>query len=174
MYVTLVENANWLHFHQTFIKRQFGDICVFSPEHKLRHFMQIVSKRGIPEKLQTKHRNRKDKWFVIRYGQFFFVQNKNPSSGHWNNKRHRHTNKEELPLRKHAYSSILNISPPKTENSQIKLLYFSYFCSKHRLCVDEAVLTSTQNLCFWAEIRKIMYTPVNLFYYIKVGLRGQN
>ena len=25
----------------------------------------------------------------------------------------------------------------------------------------EAVLTSTHNLCFWAEIRKIMYTPVN-------------
>ena len=25
----------------------------------------------------------------------------------------------------------------------------------------EAVLTSTHNLCFWAEKRKIMYTPVN-------------
>ena len=25
----------------------------------------------------------------------------------------------------------------------------------------EAVLTSTHNLCFLAEIRKIMYTPVN-------------
>ena len=25
----------------------------------------------------------------------------------------------------------------------------------------EAVLTSTHNLCFWAEIRKLMYTPVN-------------
>ena len=29
----------------------------------------------------------------------------------------------------------------------------------HRL--TEAVLTSTHNLCFWAEISKIMYTPVN-------------
>ena len=39
----------------------------------------------------------------------------------------------------------------------------------------EAVLTSTHNLCFWAEIRKIMYTPVNpsfTFYYTKEGLRG--
>ena len=27
--------------------------------------------------------------------------------------------------------------------------------------LDEAVLTSTHNLCFLAEIRKIMYTPVN-------------
>ena len=26
---------------------------------------------------------------------------------------------------------------------------------------SEAVLASTHNLCFWAEIRKIMYTPVN-------------
>ena len=25
----------------------------------------------------------------------------------------------------------------------------------------EAVLTSTHNLCFWAILRKIMYTPVN-------------
>ena len=27
--------------------------------------------------------------------------------------------------------------------------------------LGEAVLTSTHNLCFWAEIRKITYTPVN-------------
>ena len=27
--------------------------------------------------------------------------------------------------------------------------------------LGEAVLTSTRNLYFWAEIRKIMYTPVN-------------
>ena len=27
--------------------------------------------------------------------------------------------------------------------------------------LDKAVLTSTHNLCFWAEIRKIIYTPVN-------------
>ena len=47
-----------------------------------------------------------------------------------------------------------------------------YYCSKHRLWVlirtalarrfsGEAVLTSTHNLCFWAEIRIILYTPVN-------------
>ena len=28
-------------------------------------------------------------------------------------------------------------------------------------CLAEAVLRSNHNLCFWAEIRKIMYTPVN-------------
>ena len=35
------------------------------------------------------------------------------------------------------------------------------------------VLTSTHNLCFWAEVRKTMYTPVNpQFYRIKVGFTG--
>ena len=38
-----------------------------------------------------------------------------------------------------------------------------------------AVLTSTHNLCFWAEIRKLMYTPVNpSFTVLKWGLRGSN
>ena len=27
--------------------------------------------------------------------------------------------------------------------------------------LGEAILTSTHNLCFWAEIRKVMYIPVN-------------
>ena len=41
-----------------------------------------------------------------------------------------------LTLRKQAYSNVKKISPPKTENFQIKKLwYFSYFCSKHRLWV---------------------------------------
>ena len=34
---------------------------------------------------------------------------------------------------------------------------------------------STHNICFLAEIRKIMYTPVKpQFYYIKVGFKGVN
>ena len=37
-------------------------------------------------------------------------------------------------LRKHAFSNMLKISPPKTESFQIKNSdIFSYFCSKHRL-----------------------------------------
>ena len=40
-----------------------------------------------------------------------------------------------LALRKRVYSNILKISPPKTENFQIKKLIFSHFCSKHRLWV---------------------------------------
>ena len=38
----------------------------------------------------------------------------------------------------------------------------------HRL--GEAVLTSTHNLCFRAEIRKIMYTPVNPVLLYKSGV----
>ena len=54
----------------------------------------------------------------------------------------------------------------KFYHQKMKFWYFSYFCSKHRLWVpvrtaSMAVLTSTHNLCFWAEIRKVMYTPVN-------------
>ena len=30
-----------------------------------------------------------------------------------------------------------------------------------KLLLVKAVLTSTHNLCFWAEIRKLMYTHVN-------------
>ena len=64
-----------------------------------------------------------------------------------------------LTLRKHAYSNtcILKISPPQTGSFKIKIRYFfSIF-----LLRNKAVLTNTYNLCFWAEIRKIMYTPVN-------------
>ena len=49
-----------------------------------------------------------------------------------------------LCITKHSYSNILKMSPPKNckfsdKNSDI----FSYFCSKHRLYLVEAVLTST-------------------------------
>ena len=36
----------------------------------------------------------------------------------------------------------------------------------------EAVLTSTHNLCFRAEIRKNVYPCKPQFYYIKVGCKG--
>ena len=63
------------------------------------------------------------------------------------------------------YKYIENFTSKNWKFSDKNSDIFSYFCSKHRLCVfvrtAEAVLTSTHNLCFWAEIRKIMYTPVN-------------
>ena len=66
-------------------------------------------------------------------------------------------------ITKQAYLNILRILLPKIWTFQIKIWYVSYFYSKRRLwvLVRTAVLTSTQNLCFWAEIRKIMYTPDN-------------
>ena len=63
------------------------------------------------------------------------------------------------------YKYIDNFTSKNSEFSVKKLWYFSYFCSKHRLWVlvrtASGVPTSTHNLCFWAEIRKIMYTRVN-------------
>ena len=59
------------------------------------------------------------------------------------------------------HSNIQNILPPKIENFRIKNsdIFFSYFCSKHRLWIlvrtAEAVLTSTHNLWFRAEKWKI-------------------
>ena len=130
------------------------------------------------------------------------------------------------PSRKHAYSNILKILPPKIwkfsdKNSDIfhisaqnidcgyplepprrggsnkypqslfapvnlsfTILKWGLSGSKLYRCVfvmliilsrtyAEAVLTSTHNLCFWAEIRKIMYAPVNLsFTILKWGLSG--
>ena len=51
------------------------------------------------------------------------------------------------------------------------MIFFSYFCSKHRLLV---LVTSTNNLCDRAKIRKMMYTyPCKpQFYYIKIGCKG--
>ena len=85
-------------------------------------------------------------------------------------------------LRKQAYSNILKIFPPKNENFQIKILiFFSYFCSKHRLWVlvrtaspGEAVLTSTHNLCFEQKLENNVYPCKPQFYYIKVGFKGVN
>ena len=56
-------------------------------------------------------------------------------------------------LRNHAYLNILRILPTKNENFQTK--------NSGSFIRFEAVLTSTYNLCFWADIRNLMYTPVN-------------
>ena len=74
-----------------------------------------------------------------------------------------------------AYSNILKILPLKNEDFHIKILIFFIFLLKteivgtrwNRLC-EEAVLTSTHNLC-----NKNNVYPCKLqFYFIKVGLKG--
>ena len=46
-------------------------------------------------------------------------------------------------------------------SKRINILYISTQNIDCGYSFGQAVLTSTHNLCFWAEIRKIMYTPVN-------------
>ena len=63
----------------------------------------------------------------------------------------------------------LLISPPKLKIFRQKTLLFIF------LFKCEAVLTSTYNLCFSAETRQIMYTPVNPSFTIqRWSLRGSN
>ena len=63
-----------------------------------------------------------------------------------------------LTLRKHAYSNTLKILPPKNEIFQTNYSDIFHISAQN---LDEAVLTSTHNLYFLAEIKKIMYTPLN-------------
>ena len=64
------------------------------------------------------------------------------------------------------FEYIENFTAKNWKFSDKNLWCFSYFClnidcgfSLERL--TEAVLTSTHTLCFWAELRNIMYNPVN-------------
>ena len=64
------------------------------------------------------------------------------------------------------FKYIENFSTKKGKFSDKKFWYFLYFCSKHRLWVSlepprRGGSNEYHNLCFWAEIRKIMFTPVN-------------
>ena len=82
-------------------------------------------------------------------------------------------------LRKHAYSNILKILPPKKVNFQINFFIFFHISAQNIDCgyslepPRRGVLTSTNSLCFRAEISKITYTPVNPSFTIqKWGWRG--
>ena len=82
-------------------------------------------------------------------------------------------------LQKHTYSNILKILQPKQENFQIKkFLYFSYFCSKHRLWVlVRTALPSGSNKypqsMFLSRNKKNNVFPCKpKFYFIKVEFKG--
>ena len=70
-------------------------------------------------------------------------------------------------LRKHAYLNILKISPPTTQSFQIKSLIFFHVFAQNIDCgyslepPRQGGSNEYHNLCFWAEIRIIMYTRVN-------------
>ena len=71
------------------------------------------------------------------------------------------------PLRKQAYSNILENLPAKYENFQIKILIFFLCLLKNIDCgysLEPPRRGSSNEYpqsMFWAEIWKIMYTPVN-------------
>ena len=82
-------------------------------------------------------------------------------------------------LRKHAYSNILKILPPKNEHFQIKkkLWYFSYFCSIGCGYSLEPPRRGGSNeypqSMFSSRNKKNNVYPCKpQFYNIKVGLRG--
>ena len=82
-------------------------------------------------------------------------------------------------LRKHAYSNILKILPPKNENFQMKnsdIFHISAQNIDYGYSLEPPQRGGSNEYpqsMFWAEIRKIMYTPSKpQFYYIKVGFQG--
>ena len=71
-------------------------------------------------------------------------------------------------LRKHAHSNILKILPPKNKKkNQMKKSDIFHISAQNIDCgyslepPRRGGSNEYYNLCFWAEIRKIMYTPVN-------------
>ena len=74
---------------------------------------------------------------------------------------------ETTALRKHAYSNIKKISPPKTENFQVKNSDIFHISAQNIDCgyslepPRRGGSNKYPQSMFWAEIRKIMYTPVN-------------
>ena len=61
-------------------------------------------------------------------------------------------------LRKHDYSNILKILPPKNETFQIKNSDIFHISAQN---IDCGYSLEPLRLCLGAEIRKIMYTLVN-------------
>ena len=84
-------------------------------------------------------------------------------------------------LRKHAYSNVLKISLPKTGSFQIKILiFFSHFCSNHRLWVLVRTASARrggsneypQSMFLNRNKKNNAYPCKPQFYYIKVEFKG--
>ena len=79
--------------------------------------------------------------------------------------------KWQLSLRKHAYSNILNILPPKNENFQIKISDIFHISAPNIDCGYSFALYPQS--MFLSRIKKNnVYSCKPQFYYIKVGFEG--
>ena len=82
-----------------------------------------------------------------------------------------------LSLRKHAYSNMLKILPPKNENFQIKTSDIFHVSAQNIDCgysLDPPYWGGSneyQQSMFWADIRNIYHCKPQ-FYYIKMGFKG--
>ena len=83
------------------------------------------------------------------------------------------------PLREHAYSNILNISPPKNENFQIKNSDIFYISAENIACGYSLEPPRRggsneypQSMFLSTNKKNNMYPCKPQFYYIKVGLKG--
>ena len=82
-----------------------------------------------------------------------------------------------MPLRKQAYSNILKILPPKTENFQIKILIFFIHISDQNIDYGYSLERGGSNeypqSMFLSRNKKNNVYPCKpQFYYIKVGFKG--
>ena len=81
-------------------------------------------------------------------------------------------------LRKHAYSNILKILPPKTENLQIKSSDIFHISAQNIDCgyslepPRRGGSNEYPQPMFWAEIRKKAYPCKPQLYYIKMRFTG--
>ena len=85
------------------------------------------------------------------------------------------------PLRKHAFSNTMKISPPKTENFQIKN-FDIFLISAQNIDCGHSLETSRrggsnvypQSLFLRRNKKNNVYPCKPQFYYIKVGFKGVN
>ena len=83
-----------------------------------------------------------------------------------------------LALRKQAYSNILKILPPKTENFQIKILIFFHISDQNIDCgyslePRRGGSNEYPQSMFLSRNKKTNVYPCKpQFYYIKVGFKG--
>ena len=87
--------------------------------------------------------------------------------------------RQVMPLRKHAYSNILKISPPKTESFQIKILIFFHIRAQNIDCGYSLEPPRRggsneypQSMFLSRSKKNNVYPCKPHFYYIKVGFKG--